>query len=81
MAKKRKSGEREKSIGRPSDPDGENSMDSGAEAVRGINGDNHKPSRGGSDKPASEPLKDRGDEHVSGYGGAGGTPKTSSDQR
>jgi len=29
----------------------------------------------------SEPLAGRDDEHVSGYGGAGGTPKRSSDQR
>ena len=33
------------------------------------------------DRRGSEPLSGRTDEHVSGYGGAGGTPKESSDQR
>ena len=37
--------------------------------------------RGGADRRGSEPLADREDEHVSGYGGAGGQPKHSSDQR
>lgn len=51
---------------------------SGSEASRGIREDND----GGSPRrPGSEPLKDRGAEHESGYGGKGGTPRKSSDQR
>lgn len=37
--------------------------------------------RGGADRRGSEPLADRDEEHVSGYGGAAGQPKRSSDQR
>jgi hypothetical protein len=37
--------------------------------------------RGTSDRSGSEPMKGSEHQHVSGYGGAGGTPKSSSDQR
>jgi hypothetical protein len=60
----------------------------GSEASRGVRG----AQRGGasinggtdeqtSDRPGSEPLAGRQREHKSGYGGEGGEPRTSSDQR
>jgi hypothetical protein len=51
------------------------STDSGNEGAAGIHGTNDG---GTSDRPGSEPLKERENEHTSGYGGAGGTPKRSS---
>jgi hypothetical protein len=36
---------------------------------------------GSKDRKGSEPLEERTDEHRSGYGGSGGTPVTSSDER
>ena len=36
---------------------------------------------GTSDRSGSEPMEGSEQQHVSGYGGAGGVPKTSSDQR
>jgi hypothetical protein len=64
--------------------------ESGNEAARGIHsakGDSKSSDRSTesqrttNDRPGSEPLKNRSEEHVSGYGGKGGDPKTSSDQR
>ncbi|MFL5577853.1 MAG: hypothetical protein ACJ79S_18010 [Gemmatimonadaceae bacterium] len=46
----------------------------GADIPRGT--DEHAPERSG-----SEPLRGRQSEHQSGYGGEGGTPRTSSDRR
>jgi hypothetical protein len=40
-----------------------------------------KPSADKMKHPGSEPLQDRGTEHESGYGGKGGEPRVSSDQR
>jgi len=37
--------------------------------------------RDGGKRAGSEPLAEEGDQHRSGYGGAGGTPVTSSDER
>jgi hypothetical protein len=37
--------------------------------------------RDGGDRSGSEPLAEGGDQHRSGYGGAGGKPVTSSDER
>lgn len=65
-------------IGRPSEPNRSGNSDSGNEAARGIHSDNMK---GAETRPGSEPLKDRKTEHESGYGGKGGDPKTSSDER
>ena len=48
------------------------STESGNEAARGIE---EKNKGGRSDRAGSEPLKDRGNEHESGYGGKGGDPK------
>ena len=45
----------------------------GADAARGA--------REGSQRAGSEPLAEGGDQHRSGYGGAGGTPVNSSDTR
>lgn len=53
--------------------------DAGAEAARGIRGTPPGPDKG--DHVGSEPLKERKQEHRSGYGGKGGSPDTSSDQR
>ena len=55
----------------------EGGTEAGNEAARGI----HERNKGGGDRPGSEPLKDRGTEHESGYGGKGGDPKQSSDKR
>ncbi len=51
---------------------------SGAEAARGVldANDNGSPT-----EPGSQPLTDHGNEHEPGYGGKGGEPRTSSDQR
>jgi hypothetical protein len=40
-----------------------------------------KPSADTMNHPGSEPLQDRSVEHESGYGGKGGEPRVSSDQR
>lgn len=63
----------------------------GGEANQGINGAQRGGERGASiergtderppDRAGSEPLPGRQGEHESGYGGQGGTPRTSSDQR
>lgn len=65
--------------GKPvNDDNGAGSTGSGSEAARGI----HSANQGGnSAKPGSEPLERREAEHKSGYGGEGGAPRTSSDQR
>lgn len=39
------------------------------------------PNAGEADRPGSEPLTGRKTQHVSGYGGKGGEPRESSDQR
>jgi hypothetical protein len=74
---------------RPDTPDRQhdsNETNSGSEAAQGIhNAKSNDRSRNGdadtTERPGSEPLVDRKDEHVSGYGGKNGDPKTSSDQR
>lgn len=60
------------------------STNSGNEAARGIHssgakkpGESAKPGS----RPGSEPLEERDNDHTSGYGGEGGAPRTSSDQR
>jgi hypothetical protein len=70
-------------VGRPETPRRKSanaksrSTGAGNEGAAGIHGAN----KGGSPKkPGSEPLKERDNEHTSGYGGAGGTSKRSSDQ-
>jgi hypothetical protein len=59
------------------------STGAGSEATEGIHGASpgHDTARGESDRPGSEPMEGSEQQHVSGYGGAGGVPKTSSDQR
>jgi hypothetical protein len=51
----------------------------GSEAAEGIHGATTEGEAG--DRAGSEPLADREKEHRSGYGGAGGKPVKSSDQR
>lgn len=59
-------------------PESDKTTGAGNEAARGIRGAN----QGGSQRaPGSEPLEHREDQHKSGYGGEGGEPRTSSDQR
>jgi hypothetical protein len=56
----------------------------GGEATRSDEGAVRKPSKQSADKmkhPGSEPLEERTMEHESGYGGKGGQPRVSSDQR
>jgi hypothetical protein len=65
----------------------------GSEAAEGIHGVSSerepsdrssvedRPTGSGDDRAGSEPLVDRETEHRSGYGGAGGKPVRSSDQR
>jgi hypothetical protein len=56
----------------------------GGEATRSDQGAVRKPSRQPADKmkhPGSEPLEERTMEDESGYGGKGGEPRVSSDQR
>ena len=61
----------------------------GSEAAQGIHGAQESGagqgsgggSLGGNDRMGSEPLANRQQEHKSGYGGEGGSPRTSSDQR
>lgn len=80
-------------VGRPSTPDRDNVEPSGKkgprgeeneatgagnEAAAGIHGTN---AGGSGTRPGSEPLEERKNEHKSGYGGEGGAPRTSSDQR
>lgn len=54
------------------------STGAGNEAAAGIHGANDG---GAGSRPGSEPLEERTTEHKSGYGGEGGAPRTSSDQR
>jgi hypothetical protein len=73
-------------VGRPDTPKRDNDADdsgqtgtgAGNEAARGIHERNRK---GSPQRPGSEPLRDRDSEHEPGYGGEGGSPRTSSDQR
>lgn len=60
------------------DQSGGKSTGGGNEAARGIHGANK---HGSPKRPGSEPLQDRDSEHESGYGGRGGVPRTSSDER
>ncbi|MDB4909646.1 MAG: hypothetical protein JWO39_469 [Gemmatimonadetes bacterium] len=56
----------------------------GGEATRSDEGAVRKPSKQSADKmqhPGSEPLEERTTEHESGYGGKGGEPRVSSDER
>lgn len=58
----------------------------GSEAAQGIEGardgkEGAGGTRGGASRLGSEPLANREQEHKSGYGGEGGAPRTSSDQR
>ena len=55
----------------------------GAEAARGVHGAQAQRGTQGqtADRPGSEPLADRKNEHKPSYGGEGGDPRTSSDQR
>jgi hypothetical protein len=56
----------------------------GAEPTRSKKGAVREPEKPAADKmrhPGSEPLEDRTTEHESGYGGKGGQPRVSSDQR
>lgn len=80
-------------VGHPSTPDRDNAEPSGKKGPRGEENDAtgagneaavgiHGTNSGGSGKrPGSEPLDERKNEHKSGYGGEGGAPRTSSDQR
>ena len=77
------------------DDRGTKSTGAGAEAAEGVHGANAEGARDERDKTSiaadgsgtekgrkgSEPLEERGNEHRSGYGGSGGKPVTSSDQR
>ena len=59
------------------------------EGVHGAGGRNEKDkssvtadrAAGSKNRKGSEPLEDRSQQHRSGYGGSGGTPVTSSDER
>ena len=56
----------------------------GGEATRSTEGAVRPPAKPAADKmhhPGSEPLEERTTEHESGYGGKGGEPRVSSDQR
>ncbi len=56
----------------------------GGEATRSTKGAVRPPAQPAADKmqhPGSEPLEERTTEHESGYGGKGGEPRVSSDQR
>ncbi|MEO8880520.1 MAG: hypothetical protein ABI446_08990 [Gemmatimonadaceae bacterium] len=56
----------------------------GGEPTRSDKGAVSRPAKPSSDKmshPGSEPLEDRTSEHESGYGGKGGKPRVSSDER
>jgi hypothetical protein len=64
-------------VGRPDTPKRDNLTESGNEAARGIHDANKK---GSPARPGSEPLKERENQHKSGYGGENGKPRRSSDQ-
>ena len=56
----------------------------GGEKTRSTEGAVRPPNKRAADKmqhPGSEPLEERTTEHESGYGGKGGQPRVSSDQR
>jgi len=56
----------------------------GSEATRSTKGAVRSPAKPAAEKmrhPGSEPLEHRTQEHESGYGGKGGEPRVSSDQR
>ena len=60
---------------------GESSRTSTTNARGGSRETSSSSTRSTKDRSASEPMRGSEQQHVSGYGGAGGTPKTSSDQR
>lgn len=60
---------------------GESSRTSATNARSGSRETSSGSTRSTNDRSASEPMKGSEHQHVSGYGGAGGVPKTSSDQR
>lgn len=72
-------------VGRPSTPDRKNRIGAGAEAATGIHSDQDDQADGTTDgtreRPGSEPLEHRDREHDPGYGGKGGAPKSSSEER
>jgi len=60
---------------------GESSRTSATNARTGSRETSSSSTRSTKDRSASEPMRGSEHQHVSGYGGAGGAPKTSSDQR
>ena len=60
---------------------GESSRTSATNARSGSRETSSSSTRATKDRSASEPMQGSEHQHVSGYGGAGGVPKTSSDQR
>jgi len=59
-------------VGITADPGAASALDS---RVTGVS------ARDGAMRAGSEPLRDRSTEHTSGYGGEGGVPRTSADER
>ena len=57
------------------------STGAGAEGARGIHNRQEAKGTEDGDRAGSEPLEGRGREHKPSYGGEGGAPRTSSDQR
>ena len=60
---------------------GESSRTSATNARSGSRETSSSSTRATADRSGSEPMQGSEHQHVSGYGGAGGTPKSSSDQR
>jgi hypothetical protein len=60
---------------------GETSRTSTTNARTGSRETSSSSTRATTDRSGSEPMRGSEQQHVSGYGGAGGTPTTSSDQR
>ena len=80
-------GQSEKQSGSGARPTG-----AGSEAAEGLHGAGGRSEedksgvtanreKGSQDRSGSEPLEERTEQHRSGYGGSGGAPVTSSDQR
>jgi hypothetical protein len=53
----------------------------GAEATEGMNAASGRPEGGAAERDGSEPVSARKTEHKGSYGGEGGAPRTSSDER
>lgn len=66
-----------------SEGSGDSAKGAGAEASRGVEGAQAQrgTDEGSDERSGSEPLEGRTKEHKPGYGGEGGEPRTSSDQR